>query len=848
MDRTGSEIAIVGMSVRAPGAKTAQEFWRNLSAGTESVTALTDDDLRNAGVDERELRDPAYVRRAAVLDDIEDWDASFFGFSPKDASIMDPQHRLFLECSWEALEDAAHLPEHFAGSIGVFAGCGMQAYMMFNLLPNRKLMRDVGLFLVRHTGNDKDFLSTRVSYNLDLRGPSVNVQTACSTSLAAVHIAAQSLLSGECDMALAGGVTIMLPHRVGYMYEEGEILSPDGHCRPFDASAEGTVFGSGAGVVVLRRLADALTDHDHIYAVIRGSAVNNDGASKVSYLAPSVDGQAAAIAEALAIAEVDPASVSFVEAHGTGTAVGDPIEVAALTQAYGSTGETCRCALGSIKSNIGHLDTAAGVISLAKAALALEHEVIPPTVHYREPNPSIDFDAGPFYVNPEPLAWPRGQLPRRAGVSSLGVGGTNAHVILEEAPVESRPLASAGSHLLCLSARTAGSLESASSRLAGYLEERDQVRLSDVAFTLSMRRQFRERRVVLCSSAAEASEVLRASDDRRRAVGASASAERNVAFMFAGGGAQYPGMGHELYETERVYRESVDECLDLLDPESRRALWTVLNGDRLSVELASQMERPSIGLPALLTCQVSMARLAASWGLNPTAMIGHSMGEYTAAQLAGVFSLRDALRLVQLRGQLFETVPKDGMLSVPLSPDELRDLLGSDLSIAAENAPQLCVASGPVEALRSLERKLEQQDIQCTRVRINIAAHSSMLDGILEEFRQFVASITLAPPTIPFVSNLTGDWIRDSEATDPEYWVRHLRNTVQFSAGVRLLTGDSTLALMEIGPGRTLATLARLNAPISQRSVAVTSMASADDASAGDRHAALLGMGSVSET
>ena len=315
--------------------------------------------------------------------------------------------------------------------------------------------------------------------------------------------------------------------------------------------------------------------------------------------------------------------------------------------------------------------------------------------------------------------------------------------------------------------------------------------------------------------------------------------------MFAGGGAQYPGMGHELYETERVYRESVDECLDLLDPESRRALWTVLNGDRLSVELASQMERPSIGLPALLTCQVSMARLAASWGLNPTAMIGHSMGEYTAAQLAGVFSLRDALRLVQLRGQLFETVPKDGMLSVPLSPDELRDLLGSDLSIAAENAPQLCVASGPVEALRSLERKLEQQDIQCTRVRINIAAHSSMLDGILEEFRQFVASITLAPPTIPFVSNLTGDWIRDSEATDPEYWVRHLRNTVQFSAGVRLLTGDSTLALMEIGPGRTLATLARLNAPISQRSVAVTSMASADDASAGDRHAALLGMGEL---
>ena len=605
------------------------------------------------------------------------------------------------------------------------------------------------------------------------------------------------------------------------------------------------MFGSGAGVVVLRRLADALTDHDHIYAVIRGSAVNNDGASKVSYLAPSVDGQAAAIAEALAIAEVDPASVSFVEAHGTGTAVGDPIEVAALTQAYGSTGETCRCALGSIKSNIGHLDTAAGVISLAKAALALEHEVIPPTVHYREPNPSIDFDAGPFYVNPEPLAWPRGQLPRRAGVSSLGVGGTNAHVILEEAPVESRPPASAGSHLLCLSARTAGSLESASSRLAGYLEERDQVRLSDVAFTLSMRRQFRERRVVLCSSAAEASEVLRASDDRRRAVGASASAERNVAFMFAGGGAQYPGMGHELYETERVYRESVDECLDLLDPESRRALWTVLNGDRLSVELASQMERPSIGLPALLTCQVSMARLAASWGLNPTAMIGHSMGEYTAAQLAGVFSLRDALRLVQLRGQLFETVPKDGMLSVPLSPDELRDLLGSDLSIAAENAPQLCVASGPVEALRSLERKLEQQDIQCTRVRINIAAHSSMLDGILEEFRQFVASITLAPPTIPFVSNLTGDWIRDSEATDPEYWVRHLRNTVQFSAGVRLLTGDSTLALMEIGPGRTLATLARLNAPISQRSVAVTSMASADDASAGDRHAALLGMGEL---
>ncbi|HEY8049202.1 MAG TPA: polyketide synthase, partial [Ramlibacter sp.] len=399
-------IAIVGIAGRFPSARTPRELWKLLTAGQEATQWLGDDELRAAGVADSELADPNYVKASLVLPDMEMFDADFFGFSKKDAAVLDPQHRHFLECCWEALEDAGHMPEKFDGAVGVFGGCGMQAYFANNLLTNPQLVKSMGLFLLRHTGNDKDFLCTRVSYLLDLKGPSMSVQTACSTSLVAVHVAAQSLLSGECDMALAGGVSIELPHRHGYRFAEGEILSPDGHCRAFDDGAAGTIFGSGAAVVVLRRLDDAIRDGDNIYAVIRGSAVNNDGYGKAGYLAPSVDGQASAAAEALAVAGVDPGSVSYIEAHGTGTPVGDPIEVAALAQAYGDAGAGS-CGIGSIKTNIGHLDTAAGAASLIKVALALRNGLIPATLNFSRANSRMAIERTRFEVVAQQRPWPR---------------------------------------------------------------------------------------------------------------------------------------------------------------------------------------------------------------------------------------------------------------------------------------------------------------------------------------------------------------------------------------------------------------------------------------------------------
>lgn len=840
---SGNEIAIVGMAGRFPGARTLAEFWRNLQGGVESIRFLSDDELRAAGVREDQLADPNYVRAAAVLDDMEWWDAPFWGFTPLDASIMDPQHRLFLECAYEAFEDAGHAPEQFPGAIGVYAGCGMQAYMSYNLLPNKKLMDGTGLFLVRHTGNDKDFLSTRVSYQLNLRGPSVNVQTACSTSLVAIHLASQSLLSGECDMALAGGVTIEVPHRHGYVYKENEILSPDGHCRSFDASSKGTVFGSGAGVVVLRRLEDALRDGDRIHGVILGSAINNDGSNKVGYLAPSVDGQAASIVEALSIAGASPDSIGYVETHGTGTPVGDPIEVSALTQAFRTgTDRTGYCGIGSLKSNIGHLDTAAGIASLIKATLALQHGQIPPSLHFVKPNPAIDFATSPFYVNAQLREWSAAS-PRRAGVSSLGVGGTNAHIIVEEPPTRDPSGPSRAWQLLAVSARTKDALDTASANLADHFDAQRQLPLADAAYTLQVGRQaLKERRIVVARDAEEARRLLDAGD-KDRVISDTASERARPAFLFAGGGAQFAGMGAELYHHEPAYRRAIDECLQHLDADLAREvrrLLLVSEGDE--AEASALLERPSLALPALFATQYAMASLLGSWGIEPDAMIGHSMGEYTAAHLAGVFSLRDAVRLVALRGRLFETIPAGAMLSVPLGEEELRPLLGDALSCAAVNAPQLCVASGPVAAIDALQAALAAREIDAKRLHIKVAAHSAMLEPILEEFGAFFRTLQMHAPEKAFVSNETGTWITAAQATDPDYWVRHLRNTVRFADGVAELVRDPSRVLVEVGPGRVLASLSRQH-PDRQASQLVMTTMRAPGESGSDVAAALTALG-----
>ncbi len=812
-------IAIVGMAAHLPGAASVADYWANLTAGVSSIRRLTEAELLAAGESPARLRHPRYVPAAAALEGFDRFDPEFFGFSQKEAAILDPQHRQFLEVAWEALEDAGHPPEGFRGAVGVWAGCGQGTYYWVNINSNPGLVEETGAFLLRHTGNDKDFLATRVSHILDLKGPSINVQTACSTSLVAIHYAVQALLNGEVDMALAGGVTIELPAGRGYVFNEGEILSPDGECHAFDHRAAGTVFGSGAGCVVLRRLADALADGDHVWAVIRGSAVNNDGAAKAGYLAPSVEGQAACIAEAQAVAGIGAESIGYVECHGTGTYLGDPIEVAALTDAFRRTTEAADfCRIGSVKTNIGHLDTAAGVASLIKAALAVHHGQIPPSLGYEAPNPAIAFDGSPFRVADRLADWVS-DGPRRAGVNSLGVGGTNAHAVVEEPPA--RPASEDSDwpfQPLVVSARSAKALDEACSRLAAHLRAHPEQPLADVAFTLKQgRRAFDKRRVVVAASHAEAADLLEGRDPRR-VWSHEALATPEVVFMFPGGGAQYAGMARDLYETEPEFRDWMDRGLAVLQPRldyDLRAVWLPEPGQEAAAE--ERLKRPSVQLPLIMITEVALAKLYESWGVTPAALIGHSMGENTAACLAGVMSFEDCIGLVHLRGTLFDTVPPGGMLSVPLDAADLMPRLPEGLDLASVNAAGLCVVSGPDAGLAEFANALAAEGVETQRIAIDIAAHSRMLEPILGRFGDYLRSIRLSPPKLPVISNRSGQPLTAAQATDPDYWVQHLRNTVLFAEGMATLKANPARVYMEMGPGRALSSLAQANGvPVGQ--------------------------------
>ena len=814
-------IAIVGLAGRFPAARSASELWRLLQGGREATQWMTPEELRSAGVSQSELSDPDYVRASLVLPDMEMFDAGFFGFCKRDAAILDPQHRHFLECAWEALEDAGHVPDKFSGAIGVFAGCGMQAYLPLNLLTNPELTQSVGRFLLRHTGNDKDFLTSRLSYLLDLKGPSITIQTASSTSLVAVHVAAQSLLSGECDMALAGGVSIELPHRHGYRHTDGDILSPDGHCRAFDSRAKGTVFGSGAAIVVLRRLEDALQDGDNIYAVIRGSAVNSDGAGKADYLAPSVEGQARAAAEALAVAGVDAASISYIEAHGTGTPVSDPIELAALSQAYGGGasgvgGARGFCGIGSLKTNIGHLDTAAGAASLIKVCLALRHQLIPASLNFSQPNPRIDMAKTPFYVVDHAKPWPQqASHPRRAAINALGVGGTNAHVIVQEPPAVEVLPASSQPEVFHFSARSPASLERLKAKWHDFLAAPPEgFRLDDAAYTTQVGRKAFEHR---CAIVASDVDSLRAGLDGKSrgacATGKALAQAPGVVLVFPGGGAHYPGAGSELLG-QSGFSQAIDACFNLLPadaPADLRAVMFEASAD--CADAVAAMEKLSYAIPALFILEYAVAQLWKSWGITPAAVIGHSAGDYAAACIAGVMQLEDALALVVLRGQLFETVPAGGMLSVDLPEEKLRVLMaGLALDIAVVNAPDSCMASGSLEAIAALEQRLAAQGLQGRRLRIQVAAHSRLLDGILERFRQRLDLVRLHLPVIPLISGLTGTWADPDIITDPDYWVWHLREPVRFADGFKtLLKWAPETVFIEAGPGQGLCALARQN-------------------------------------
>lgn len=808
-----TDIAIVGMAIRVPGASTPEQFWANLTGGVESIRSYSDEELIARGVSRATLADPGYVKAGVTLQDMDAFDPEFFGFSQKEAAILDPQHRQFYEVAWEALERAGHTPESFDGAVGVFAGCGMGAYFTFNLLSNPQLVDQVGLFLLRHTGNDKDFLSTRVSYAFNLQGPSVNVQTACSTSLVATHMAVQSLLSRECDMALAGGVTIEVPHGLGYHYKEGEVLSPDGHCRTFDHRSKGTVFGSGAGVVVLRRLEDALRDGDHIHAVIKGTAVNNDGSRKVGYLAPSVDGQAACITEALAVSDASADTLGYVECHGTATPVGDPIEIAALTQAFRDTTDKVGfCKVGSVKTNIGHLDTAAGVASLIKATLALEHKQIPPSLNFEAPNPRIDFESSPFTVASKLADWASTGAPRRAGVNSLGVGGTNAFAVLEEAPRAAASLRDDSPQLIVLSARNRKALDENGKKLAMWLREHPTVPLADVAYSLRVGRAgFEQRRVLAAASHEEAIALLESNDAKRVFTHSKDVEHPSVVFMYPGGGAQYVRMGMGLYEKEPVFREHVDKGLSILKNRFGADLAPLLLSKEAGPELAEALAVPSAQLPLTFLVEYALTRLWESYGIKPEVVIGHSMGENTAACIAGVFSFEDALGLLLLRGQLMDDTPTGGMMSVPMPAKDLLPLLGSDLDLAAANSPQLSVMSGAVAPLEALAAELAAQGIDTQRVKVNVAAHSRLLDGILPRFRQYLQSIRLHEPKLKIVSNHTGKWLEPARARDPEYWVQHLRNSILFADCIDTLLESDNHVFLEVGPGNMLGSFVRQN-------------------------------------
>ncbi len=807
----GSEIAIIGMAGRFPRARTLDEFWQNLCGGVEAIRFYSDEELLAAGVAPAVLSNPDYVKAGVLLEDIDLFDASFFGYSPREAEVMDPQHRLFLECAWEALENAGHDP---GGSVGVFAGTGTGTYV-YNLLSNPAIIEAIG-GLQLAIGNDKDHLPTHVSYKLNLRGPSVAVQTACSASLVAVHMACRSVLDGECRMALAGGVAIHDLEKRGYLYQEDGIGSPDGHCRAFDAGAQGTISGSGVGIVVLKRLQDAIDDGDYIHAVIKGSAINNDGSAKVGYTAPSIEGQAGAIRAAQLAAGVPAGDITYIEAHGTGTKLGDPIEISALTQAFReTTSQKGFCAVGSVKTNIGHLDTAAGVAGLIKTVLALEHKVIPPSLHFEQPNPALDLANSPFYIARHLSAWKSDNGARRAGVSSFGIGGTNAHVIVEEAPAV-RP--SSGSRLwqlLMLSAKSESALDQATANLAEYFHHHPDANLADVAYTLQVgRKTFSHRRVVMCRTIDEA---LKAPHVFSSTAGA---LDQRVVFMFPGQGAQHVNMGLDLYRREVVFREQVDHCCELLKPHLDFDLRDVIYPSDSEDE---RLKQTHVTQPALFVIEYALARLWMSWGVNPSAMIGHSIGEYVAACLAGVFSLEDALALVALRGKLMQALPEGAMLSVALGEDELREMMGPQVSLAAVNGPSLSVVSGSHEAIAEFEARLSEKNVEFRRLVTSHAFHSQMMEPIVAEFTARVGSVKLNAPKIPYVSNLTGSWIKSSEVTEPGYWARHLRETVRFADGARTLLSDSIM--LEVGPGRSLCSIVKTI----DREIAINSLPSASE-------------------
>ncbi len=817
----GLEIAVIGMAGRFPGAKNIQQLLANLKGGVESISFFTDEELEGAGVGPELVNDPNYVRARGIVEDIEYFDASFFDYTPTEAKLMCPQMRLFHECSWEAFEDAGVVPGSYDGLIGVYSGAN-SSFSWEALCALSGENRVLGTLAASHLSG-KDMLASKTAYRFNLKGPVFSLHTACSTSMVAVHLACQGILSGECDAALAGGVCINLPQKGGYLYSEGMMVSSDGHVRAFDAEAKGTVFSNGIGVVILKRLEYAVKDKDHIYAIIRGSAINNDGNRKVGFTAPSVEGQEDVIRTVYQVANVEPESVSYIEAHGTGTILGDPIEFEALRKAF-NTGKKQFCALGTVKTNLGHLDTAGGVTGFIKAVLSLKHRLLFPSLNYSEPNPRIDIENSPFYVVTKLTNWTNGRGPLRAGVSGMGLGGTNAHILLEETPeiYKRKDSPSSREHkLLLFSAKTPTALDKMTGNFVEFLKENPHVDLADVAYTLQVGRSvFPYRRMAMCRDNGEAVTGLSAPDSRQVQTYLAPKDERTpVIFLLPGLGGQYVNMGLGLYRTETAFRKEMDACFEILihltgidikeilyPPAEEKVTRDPVPG-AAGDNMMDNMMRPEISQITVFIFEYSLARMLMAWGIKPRAMIGYSFGEYTAACLSGVLSLEDALALIVARGKLIMRVPEGLMVSAPLTVERLKPFLKDNLSIAVDNGSS-CIVSGSTQVVEAFELEMKKNRIMTMRLpQTSRAIHSQMMEPILEEFEAAVSRVSLHEPRLPYISNVTGGWASDREVTVPQYWTRHLRETVRFADGIEELRKIENAVFVEVGPGRDITTL-----------------------------------------
>ena len=812
------DVAIIGMSCRFPGANNIEEFWHNLGNGVESISFFEDAEILDSGVDRELLNNPNYVKASPILDDIAGFDADFWGYSPKEAQLLDPQQRLFLECAWECLEDAGYDPFTYKGEISLYGGAATNTYLLNNIYPNRHTIDEQDDLQVMNlssmrgfqvsTANDKDYLTTRTSYKLNLTGSSVNVQTACSTSLVTVHLACQSLINSECDIALAGGVSVHSPQKMGYLYQEGMILSSDGHCRAFDADAGGTIFGSGAGMVVLKLLDRAMEDGDRIYGIIKGSAVNNDGGIKVGYFAPNVDGQTRVVAEALAFADIPPQSVSYIEAHGTGTKLGDPIEIKALSQAYhDDTRKTGYCAVGSVKTNVGHLQMASGIVGLIKTTLCLYHQKIVPNLHFSNPNPQINFERSPFYINTQLQDWKTDNYPRRAGVNSLGIGGTNAHLILEEFTVEKSNKQQLPGYLLTLSAKTKPALRELIVKYQNFVRAiREsplhicESPLQDICFTSNIgRHHFDYRLGIVARDKQELADKLNQISIKNQF-----RQNNKIAFLFTGQGSQYVGMAQQLYDIQPVFRENCDRCFEILQSYLDKP---IIGVNRELPLREFDIEQTQYAQPLLFTIEYSLAQLWLSWGIKPDVVMGHSIGEYVAACIAGVFSLEDALKLVSARGKLMQRLPKNGaMLAVFCDREEINFVLNKNINIAAYNGSHI-VLSGLKIDIDNITKKLESLKIKTQLLNVTHAFHSSLMQSIIEEFEKVAKTINYSLPQIPIISNLTGE-LANEPVANPQYWTDHILEPVQFAKSIKFLDRQVNIFL-EIGTKPTLIGMAQ---------------------------------------